>query len=286
LRGEGGFSLIELLVVIGIVSVLGSILVPAMSTARQKAKILLGSSRQRQVVSGVSLYAIESDDCFPESVATVGTGPGWNWSDPRRMIASDEIYPGIHRAISEYLGSYIEDADTMYCPSAPRKYRYLQAAWEAGDEWDNPETLFPFDPLTGTYCFYWNYTGLLYERQRLFHGPQFSSGGQGQSKVLMSDYAGFDHYRKPNAFGSCEKVPGSAATKPELPLMSDWWYRRTAGLRRPDVKLHAGYVDGHIGSFGPADAAKMKIIIDRQTCEPYPDGIGPGDFYLPPDARR
>ena len=271
---------------IGIVAVLSSILVPVLGKAKQQAKSLLGSSRQREVVSSVNVYSVDNDDLFPPSVATVGMGNGWNWSDPRRMIASDEIYPGTHRSMSEYLGSYIEDASTMFCPSAPRKYRYLQAAWDAGNDWDNPDNLFPQDPLTGTYCFYWNYTGLLYERQRLFHGPRFSSGGKGQSKVLMSDYFGYDHWRIPDVFGSCEKFAGARATKPELPLISDWWYHRTAGSRPPDVKLHAGYVDGHVGSFGPEDAVKMKVIIDCQNNEPYPDRIGPGDFYLPSDALR
>ncbi len=280
-----GFSLIELLVVIGIVSVLGSILIPALGKARQQAKALLGSSRQREVVSGASLYSVDNGGLFPPSVATVGTG-NWNWSDPRRMIASDQISPGTHRAMSEYLGSYIEEVATMYCPCAPRKYEYLQAAWDAGDEWDNPDTLLPKDPLTGTYCFYWNYDGLLYEKGRLFIGPRSSSGGREQSKVLMSDYFGFDHWRVSNAFGSCEKFPGSSATKPELPLMADWWYHITAGSHPPNVKLHAGYIDGHVGSFTPTDALKMKVIIDRNTCEPYPDGLGPGDFYLPDDALR
>jgi len=279
--------LLELLVVIGIVAILSSILVPVLGKARQKTKVLLGSRRQHEVVSSVSLYSIDNDDLFPQSVATVGTGNGWNWSDPRKLIASDEIHLGMHRSMGGYLGSYIEDADTMFCPSAPRKYPYLQAAWEAGDDWDNPDTLFPRDPLTGTYCFYWNYTGLLYEKYRLFEGPWSSSGSPGQSKVLMSDYAGYDHWRKPNAFGSCEKIPASATTKPNLPLMSDWWYRRSTGSGPPDVKLNAGYVDGHVGSFGMAGAVKMKVIIDRSNCEPYlGGGIGPGEFFLPPDACR
>jgi prepilin-type N-terminal cleavage/methylation domain-containing protein len=285
-RGEGGFTLIEILVVISIVALLGSILVPALSKAKEKAKVLLGSSRQREVASGVSLYSIDNEDYFPDSVATVGMGNGWNWSDPRRMIASDEIYPGMHRAMSEYLGSYIEDAGTMYCPSAPRKYKYLQAAWEAGGEWDNPDNLFPRDPLTGTYCFYWNYTGLLYERERLFCGPQWSSGGRGQSKLLVSDYFGYDHWRTRNAFGSCEKFAGASSTKPEQVLLSDYWYRNAKSLCAPEVKLHAGYTDGHVGSFGSTDTVRMKVIMNCDTYEPYPDGVGAGEFYLPLEALR
>ena len=41
--------------------------------------------------------------------------------------------PRMHRSMSAYLRGYIEDADTMYCPGAPKKYRYLQDSWDAGD---------------------------------------------------------------------------------------------------------------------------------------------------------
>ena len=68
-------------------AVLSSILVPVLGKAKQQAKSLLGSSRQREVVSSVNVYSVDNDDLFPPSVATVGMGDGWNWSDPRRMIA-------------------------------------------------------------------------------------------------------------------------------------------------------------------------------------------------------
>jgi len=51
----------------------------------------------------------------------------------------------VHRSISAYLRSYIKDATVMFSPSAPRQYDYLQEAWDAGDDWDNPETSFPTD---------------------------------------------------------------------------------------------------------------------------------------------
>ena len=45
-------------------------------------------------------------------------------------------------------------------------YKHLQQSWDAGDDWDHPETSPRPDPVFGTYCFYWNYTGYLPARQR------------------------------------------------------------------------------------------------------------------------
>ena len=52
------------------------------------------------------------------------------------------------------------------------------------------------------------------------------------------------------------------------------------------MKLYAGYTDGHVESFTPAETVVMKAIMKRATNEPYPDGKGPGDFYLPRSGLR
>ena len=161
--GGRGYSLIEVLVVVSIVTLLLAILAPSLGKARRKAKVLLGVKRQHDVAGAVTIFSVDNDGRYPESVATIGQGDYWNWSDPRTIIAKDATYPGRHRAMSEHFRGYIEDGSVMYCPSAPRRYEYLQAAWDAGDSWDNPDNLFPQDPLTGVYCFYWNYTGYLAE---------------------------------------------------------------------------------------------------------------------------
>jgi len=51
------------------------------------------------------------------------------------------------------------------------------------------------------------------------------------------------------------------------------------------VKLYAGYMDGRVESFSSTEASTMRAIKLRPAV-PYPDGIGPGDFYLPRNALR
>ena len=145
---RGGFTLIELLVVISIISMVMAVSVPALSRVRQQARVMLGMNNQKQITAAVNVLAADNNARYPESVATVGFGKIWNWSDPTKLTGNRRRSPGLHRAVSEYLRDYVADASIMYCPSAPRRYTYLQEAWDAGDAWDNPETAFPSESVT------------------------------------------------------------------------------------------------------------------------------------------
>ncbi|MHC4559714.1 MAG: type II secretion system protein [Planctomycetota bacterium] len=282
-----GFTLVELLVVISVISLLAGILLPALSMARQQAQKLLGVSNQRQIVSAVSLYTEDNDQQYPESIATLGDELlSWNWQEPMMLTGYRARSPRLYRSMSAYLRNYIEDASTMYCPNAPRKYKYLQEAWDAGDEWDNPQTPPVQDPVSGTYCFYWNYTGYLEDRDYLFKGPRNSTGGIWQSTLLVSDYFGYDHFRNPNSYGSCERFPGASITEGTLLSSAYWSDKSSSGPGAPDIRLNAGYTDGHVENFSSSDTTAMRVIKVPQTSEPYPygDGIGPGIFYLPRKA--
>ena len=59
------FTLVELLVVIGIISLLISVLLPALNGARARAKGVVCLSNLRQIGAGVVLYANANDGRFP-----------------------------------------------------------------------------------------------------------------------------------------------------------------------------------------------------------------------------
>ena len=252
---------------------------PVLIKVRRQGRKVLGMRNQRQIISALGSFALDNDEGYPESVATIGHDENWNWQAPTVLTSIESRAPHIHRAMSEYLGSYITKASTTFCPNAPRKYKYLQQAWDAGDDWNNPDTWLPSDWVKGTYCFYWNYTGLI--GGQLFQGPQDSLGGQWQSKLLISCYFGYDLYRSPGAYGSCERFRKASVVSEETASSAYWSRLKSDGTNLDTIciKPLAGYTDGHVQSYDPSEAITMKVIKDRFTNEPY--NYGPGDFYLP-----
>ncbi|MGE5296187.1 MAG: type II secretion system protein [Solirubrobacterales bacterium] len=286
-RGElrTGFTLIELLVVVSLISLLTAILVPALGKVRQQARRVLSVGNMRQIVTSVNSFADENHGRYPPTVATIGYGDNWNYHEPTYLMTFTRRSVSPNRSLSTYLRSYISDAGTMVCPSAPLKHKYLQEAWDGGETWDNPDIPTPTDALLGTYCFYWNYVGYLSEEKGLFRGPTSSTGSPREGSVLVTDYFGYDHSRNPNAYGSCERFRNATVIE-GTDISSTFWSYPGEGtpeeLARLDIQPSAGYVDGHVDSFAPADTIPMRVILHPETGQPYDDAdYAPGIFYLP-----
>ena len=81
-----GFTLVELLVVIGIIALLIAILMPALASARQQAKSVTSLSNLRQLGIGLVQYRVENKGLYP--VAAYNPLP-----DRARFRWADAIYP-------------------------------------------------------------------------------------------------------------------------------------------------------------------------------------------------
>jgi len=72
-----GFTLVELLVVIGIIAVLISLLLPSLNKARESARALSGLANLRQIGTAIFMYAHDNNDKMPYGDTSTAVAQTW-----------------------------------------------------------------------------------------------------------------------------------------------------------------------------------------------------------------
>jgi prepilin-type processing-associated H-X9-DG protein/prepilin-type N-terminal cleavage/methylation domain-containing protein len=76
---ERAFTLVELLVVIGIIAVLIGILLPALSRAREQANAVKCASNERQLYNAIAQYSVVNRNYIMPAIAGSGSAQSYYW---------------------------------------------------------------------------------------------------------------------------------------------------------------------------------------------------------------
>lgn len=135
-RDRGGFTLVELLVVIGVIALLIGILLPVLGRARTKSTEVVCQANLREIGVASRMYANDFDDRFPDKYTLGGTlfrgGAGWkNEDDP---FSREEIYgmPALYAQLG-YVESSEGEHSIWICPAQSPEMQ----SWRNTYAWSN-----------------------------------------------------------------------------------------------------------------------------------------------------
>lgn len=98
-----GFTIVELLIVIGIIAVLIAILLPVLARAREMASRVQCTSNMRQIATASVAYAADNGGLFPEPLNWL-----YNWltvvPTDQQQVTTGELWP------------YLKDLRPYHCP--------------------------------------------------------------------------------------------------------------------------------------------------------------------------
>ena len=272
---QRAFTLVELLVVIGIIAILISVLLPALSRARMHAVSAQCMSNLRQVGQAIIMYAQENGGWYPVGMGMDNGGSGtlekfadWGYpTDPRNNSVRENFARclGIKKA-QAVVGNTIP-VPVLYCPADNQnvfweetnflnidpasgqnsgKFRY----WYVGNPWGTMPGLLN---ATGLPSFNWDYEKFAY--RILASGNRQWLDIDGDDRIKR----GVEYVRRMG-----DKNPA------KVPIMVDrskqvnasvsnptggWWYMHGSPKNRASGWKNELFADGHCDKRFPGDPA-------------------------------
>lgn len=107
IRRRSAFTLVELLVVIGIIAVLVAILLPALARARQQAMSAQCLSNLRQIGMALTMYANDNHSVIPMATINGSGVPRWH-----------QLLQGVDNTGTLIGNVYIQNTQILSCPRA------------------------------------------------------------------------------------------------------------------------------------------------------------------------
>ena len=124
---QAAFTLMELLVVIGIIAILAALLLPSLSHAKGRAQGVVCLNNSKQLMTAMALYTADNHDFFPPNPDDGNLLPGYNWCAGHAGIGNPEEFnpdvildPNRSLLISHLSGN----GSVFRCPSDHRQGLY------------------------------------------------------------------------------------------------------------------------------------------------------------------
>ena len=224
------FTLIELLVVVSIIGILASLLLPALSSARDKSKLAVCKSNMRQIQVAYQMYFDDNDGYYPTDSPQMSWDDRLNGYDGRNVPLSD-LYTNYPLKKSLY------NSGIYACPDDE-----IPRIWNAGTDVLDVLTL-SYSPTT--YMYYVN-AGSINSSKRGITGFNWKGAldGYASSKIseinqASSTISTFEHMTE----GRCLGRDDQSSVRPG----SFFW--STANVPHEGFdKSNFLFVDGHVES--------------------------------------
>jgi prepilin-type N-terminal cleavage/methylation domain-containing protein/prepilin-type processing-associated H-X9-DG protein len=245
-----GFTLVELLVVIGIIALLISILLPVLGTARESARQVQCASNIRQLCTALINYSTENKGRFPSNHSMAGQTRFWyDLARIGRFMPKSTVSDAT-------LDTSSLQGPFMFCPSYEQIRPNLRRNY-AMNIWASSEVNEALPGLAGA----GSANGAAY-------GKLWSSGASGASElILISETFAVSlaggNYHSPATIGQPQSKPGQrfgagtgllnvVATsfggnaKSELAYFSHRKSKQPGKNWDPIGRVNIGYADGHV----------------------------------------
>lgn len=214
-KPRNGYTLIEMLVIIGVIAILAALLLPALKSAKERARQTACLNNLRQINLGVRMYGDDSNDALPSP----GTRATTNNNVP--------LYSGYKAFMKNYVG--------LQGTSSPRDKLFAcpaDAFYPAYVSVNVPRT--------------WQYVRKSLHDQSIFDFSSYAfNGGDNVTRTV-----GTITWTPPGLTGvklSSVKYPSRTVLVAEASALAPWsWLEPSSRLLFTDAKNMVSFVDGHV----------------------------------------